>query len=289
MSKTWKWILISFLSIIVIGIIVLLVLGLSGKLSFMSFRNSYNTSNKKILDKQLDIENKDINIKSDATEINIINSDKNKIIVYGEDDELKFNDNNEISIEYKTKSKTFSFRKTIAKIDLYLDKEYDGKIYIENNFGNINIEKYKNAFFDIDEDAGTVKIETAEKVIINNEFGDIKVKKANEVIIDESAGKVSVGEVGTATIKNDAGKIEVSKVTNMLDIENDCGDIEIDTIDIKENSSVKCDLGSIRIKNTNDIKINAKTDLGKIKINKNNKLASIRLDIKNDCGDIKVN
>lgn len=39
---------------------------------------------------------------------------------------------------------------------------------------------------------------------------------------------------------------------------------------------------------TNDIYIDAKTDLGDVDVNHNNRMSGITLKIKNNCGDIEV-
>ena len=64
--------------------------------------------------------------------------------------------------------------------------------------------------------------------------------------------------------------------------------IKIDKVQIAEDSYIKSDYGDVRIKETNDIYIDAKTDLGDVKINTNNRHSEITLKIEGDCGDIKV-
>lgn len=58
---------------------------------------------------------------------------------------------------------------------------------------------------------------------------------------------------------------------------------------IRENSNIKSDYGNIEINNTNDIYIDAEVDLGKTKINKNNRNAEIVLKLECDCGNITIN
>ena len=58
---------------------------------------------------------------------------------------------------------------------------------------------------------------------------------------------------------------------------------------INKDSSIKNNLGSIKIGSTNEIYIEAKTDLGDVKVNNNYKKSDITLNLKNNCGDIKVN
>ena len=76
---------------------------------------------------------------------------------------------------------------------------------------------------------------------------------------------------------------------NKCDIKADCGNVEVDTISIKENSTIKADLGNIDINNTNDIYIDADVDLGKTNINKSNRNSEIILKINCDCGNVTIN
>ena len=57
---------------------------------------------------------------------------------------------------------------------------------------------------------------------------------------------------------------------------------------MQEASKIDVDLGDVKIKETNDIYIEAKTDLGDTKINNNNRTSNVTLKIKVDCGNIKV-
>ena len=81
-------------------------------------------------------------------------------------------------------------------------------------------------------------------------------------------------------------KIEV--VLNKCEIINDCGDIKIQNLYIQEFSNINSSLGDIKIGNTNEIYVDAKTDLGDLKINTNNRYSETILKIKNSCGDIKI-
>ena len=72
-------------------------------------------------------------------------------------------------------------------------------------------------------------------------------------------------------------------------MENDCGDIEVNNINLNKNSYIKDEYGDIKIGNTNELYIDAKTNLGKVKIKNNYHKSDITLKIENDCGDIEVN
>lgn len=76
---------------------------------------------------------------------------------------------------------------------------------------------------------------------------------------------------------------------NKCDIEADCGNVKIDTLSIKEDSSIKADLGNVDINNANDIYIDANVDLGSANINKNNRNAEITLKVHCNCGNVTIN
>ena len=84
------------------------------------------------------------------------------------------------------------------------------------------------------------------------------------------------------------GNIEVKEILNKCELKANCGNISIGTLSIKENSSIKADLGNIEVNKAHDIYIDAKVDLGDVKIEDNARHSDITLKIKSDCGDIKV-
>lgn len=106
--------------------------------------------------------------------------------------------------------------------------------------------------------------------------------------IKQDCGDVKLGKVKDITVKNSYGDIYIEKILNKCIVKSDCGDIKIEEIELKENSSIESDLGNIKIGKTNDIYIDAKTDLGDTKVNTNNRHSEITLKIEGSCGDIKV-
>ena len=98
-----------------------------------------------------------------------------------------------------------------------------------------------------------------------------------------------MGKIKNALLKSSCGNIKINEVLNKCDIDNNCGNIKIGTMNIQENSKIKADLGNIEINNTNNIFIDADVDLGKIKINKNDKNSDIILKVECDCGNVTIN
>ncbi len=73
-----------------------------------------------------------------------------------------------------------------------------------------------------------------------------------------------------------------------MKITEDCGDVNIKNINLNQDSSIKNSFGDIEIGSTNNLYIEASTDLGDTKINKNQRKAKTTLKLENSCGDIKV-
>ena len=216
-----------------------------------------------IYDKQFELEDiKDIDIKQDAGDIIIKESENDsvKVVLYGEnegDAQVELN-NGKLTIDNTHNRRSFvffNFGVTKNDIIIYVPSNYSNDIKIKNDYGECEITDLENATVNINCDAGNVEI----------------------------------GKIRNATIKCDYGNIEIKEIMNKCDIKADCGNIQIDTISIKENSSIKADLGNIDINNTNDIYIDADVDLGKTNINKNNRNANVTLKVNCDCGNVTIN
>ena len=139
---------------------------------------------------------------------------------------------------------------------------------------------------DIEEDCGDVQILGGNIIKVDNNYGNIEIGKSNVSVINEDCGDVTISNTNDATVKNSYGNIKIESVNNYLHLENDCGDIELNSLNLKKESYIKDDYGNIKIGNTNEIFIDAHTDLGKIKINNNYNKSDITLKIENDCGSL---
>lgn len=267
--------IIVLLAICVIFLSGLLFLSISGKKIKGTFGlfNTYKISNTKIYEKVYENDFKDIDIDTSAANIEIKTGSENKVVIYGDEKLLSIDDITNLSIRYDSEPcHFFCINIKSAKIEVYLKEEYNGKIDINNDYGDIEIADFKNS-----------------TVNVNSSFGDTKVRGAKEVSLSSSCGDIDIGEVENAEVHNNYGDISINKITNKASIKDDCGDIEIDEVDLKENSTIENNFGDIKVKKTNDIMIESKVSLGDNKVNKNNYKSDIVLNITNDCGDIEVN
>lgn len=253
---------IILLSILIFFLAMFLVMCLKGgnNLNFTIFGMNSKTTNI-VYDNEFKLEDiKSINIKQDSGDIAIkeTSSDKIKVELYGKEEKDVQVDvvEGNLKIDFTHKKIRFiNFGGTKNDIVVYVPSSYSNEIKIENDYGNCEIENFENATINIDNDAGDVE----------------------------------VGKIKNATIKSDLGNVEIEEILNKCDIKSDCGNIEIDKVSIKEDSTLKSNLGNIDINNANEVYIDANVDLGKVKVNNNNRNSEVTLKIDSDCGNITVN
>lgn len=251
--------LIVLLSVACISLICLMTFMIKGNNKNFNFNfKSDRVIKEKVIDKTYEEEINKIDINSEAGDIIVkhSNSDKIRVVVYGTKD-LSTSEKTGSNLVVKVKNEKCNFfciNQKLSKTIIYVPENYEGKINVKENLGDINISDYEKA-----------------EVKIDNDYGDIKL-----------------GNVSVINIKDDYGDIEIKKVNKSLNIKNDCGDIEIDEVNITEDSYIKDDYGDIEIGKTNEIYIDAKTSLGDVDINNNYKKSNITLKIRDDFGDIEV-
>ena len=294
-NKTLKIILIIFLSILVIGLSVFFVNILTNKnFRFGHFSFGHKVSNELVFNQEYETVFDTIKIDSKSSDIEVKegNESKVKVVIYGDKDETNVEVvNNKLNIKSNEKGCIgFCFNMTIAKIEVYLPSSYSGNINIENNYGDVNIGNFDHLILDAKLDAGDIKVDSLKSGKIKNSYGDIKILGySKELEIDQDCGDVEVSEVDRIKLENNYGDIDIGKVNEYLQIKEDCGDVKIDSLNLKENSSIHNSYGDIKIGSTNEIYINAKTSLGDTKINNNYQKSYVTLTIDNSCGDIRVN
>ena len=253
--------LIILLSVIIFGLTMFLVLVLNGNFSFSNGIMGFNSkSNNLIFDESYDIgEISNIEVLSNAGDVSFEEStDGNiRVVVYSKyQDMLKVNLNgNKLIIDNsRQKGKVFGFNNNIDDIRIYIPSSYAGKIDIENNYGTCRLCDLNDASIEVDADCGNVQ----------------------------------VGSIKNADIKCNYGNVEVETILNNCFIKADCGNVKINRLMIKENSEIKCDLGDVKISEAKDIYIDARVDLGDIKMDGNNRHSDVCLKVEVDCGNIKV-
>ncbi len=91
------------------------------------------------------------------------------------------------------------------------------------------------------------------------------------------------------TAKATSGGININEINGFCDLNCKSGSIKIEKCNLNENSSIHATSGGVKIKETNDIYIDAKVSSGDIKVENNNRLSEIELKIETTSGGIRVN
>ena len=255
MTKLVKILLIILLSILVIGTTIFFVNVLKNNSFSFITRESTNI----VFKEEYDDVFTDIAINSKFGNIIVNQIDEKKVTVeiYGEKDKVKVDaEYNTLFIETDMDGCTFfCFNRTISKVIINLPKDYAYNLAINDNYGNITVGQFDNMILKASLNAGDINVKSVKRIKVDNNFGDIDIGRVNEyMMVDESFGNITIGEVT-----------------------------------LNDNSSVENSFGNITIGRTNEIKINAKTSLGKAKIHNNNEDSYIILNIKNSFGNIIVN
>ena len=278
MRKALTITLISFLILIIAGISILFVMILNGNIRLDSFKfkfgNSYITEI--AIDEVYEESFDKVNITTSAGDIKIHESDSDsiKLVIFNKKEKTKVTtDNNILDIDVKSKKcNFFCINPKIAKVELYIPSNYDKDIKITTQYGDINIEKFENATFDIKSNYGDIKIDEINSAKLNLDYGDVKINTINELIAESNYGD-----------------IKVNTVNNYLNLSCDYGDIKLDKVNLTKNSTIKADYGDVKINTIQGVYIDSKTSLGDNDVNGSDRTSNMTLTIKVDYGDIEVN
>lgn len=288
-------IIICLLSTIIIALILLMIFFIKKNHDYGFIRKYSDTIKELAVDKIYENNYNKIIIDTEASDIEIKKSqnETTQLKIYSEKEQVELTeDTSELKIKVKTTPCKFlclNFNKKISKIELYIPENYDKEIKIENSYGDIDIESFKSLNINIEEDAGNIKIDTANIANINNNYGNIKINEIKEGKLKSSAGNIEINKVENINITNNYGNTEIKEINEFVKINSDAGDIKIDNINITKDSSIETNVGKIKIENINEIYVETSTDLGKISINKNYRESEITLTLESNVGDITVN
>jgi len=273
MNKGLTITLIVLLLTLVIGLIVGLTIMIKKDFTFSMF--SFNSISTTLVEEK-EINNiKDLNIKFDTSDIEVIDTEDEiiKVQIYSDYEKShKIEENeDEIYVEFKQKNGLSFFRKT-SKIYIYVPKEYSNKITINGDVGDIHINDIESSTLKADLNVADIHIDNIDKANIKIDTGDLKIDTINDLVADLNTGD-----------------LKIEYLNNYIDTSLDVGDVKIEYLEINENSKIELQTGDVKIQNTNDIYIDADAKVGDTKIGDNNRKAEIELTIKVNVGDIKVN
>lgn len=252
--------------------------------------------------------------------------DKIKVTAYGEKDE-KINEtinNNELSIT-KSKTKVFIFAMFYwcdEKIVIQVPNDCDEEFNIQTSSGDIVAPNLENNVINFESSSGDIKcgninngnlrsssgnilIGNGNEVTLKANAGSIKAGDFNKLSAEASSGDIEVGTIGESTIKTSSGKIfveaakrlhaeassgeiDINTIEEYCNLTTSSGNIDIESLNIIENSFISAKSGNVEIKNKNDIYIETETGSGDAHVKNNNRMAEIVLKITTTSGSIRV-
>ena len=125
---------------------------------------------------------------------------------------------------------------------------------------------------------------------INTSYGDIEIGNFDlaTMRLDSSAGNIELGSAKDITAELSAGNFELGNCYGRVRIDNSMGNVEIDHLDITEDSTIELSMGNVEIRNIGDVRVDASTDMGNSSVNGGNPKADVTLKIENSMGNITV-
>ena len=180
------------------------------------------------------------------------------------------------------------FYSCISKIELFIPSYYNDLIRIDNEFGNIQVDKFSNLKLNVNQEYGNFLGNEIDFLKLNNDYGNIHIEKINMLLLDSNSSNIKINSVEDLTIYSEFGDIEVENINKKLKLDVENGDITINNLILEKDSYIKSNYSKIKVGKTNEIKIKTKTDRGKSKVKNNYKTSEIVLDVYNKKGDITI-
>ncbi len=289
-----KIVLLVILAVFLIGVMLFFMLSKWGFGRFyFSFGDSksselvvseiYNVSDVKKVD--LNLLDSDVDIKySDGNDIKLEIYDKNsKNILYGLKDGL-------LTVDFERKSIIcigfcFNNRKTV----LYIPKEFDKFIEVDSASGDVNIDNFVNANFDVSTASGDVKLNGAKEGSVNTVSGEVNVRDIPTLSVKTISGDIFIENVNSLNGSSVSGSVDVISLNGFINFKTTSGDYELKNIILESNSKLSSISGEVLIEGINEVYVNTSTISGEIEVNTSDRKSDIELTIKTTSGDIEVN
>lgn len=267
--------LISLLVIIALALIGFMIMVMNG--SYKGFKIFKQEKNILLVDETYENKFNKISITNTSSDIFIRKSDSDnyRVVIYGKKDSAEVSVNgDELIIKNNKKSVCIGFCFNIekARIEVYMPSDYAKNIDIKSTSGDLEMDDFKDLKFKIKATSGDLNIGNIDSADIVITSGDIQMR-----------------DVNTLTIDSRSGDIDVNRVNDIVEIKNTSGDITINTVNIKKNSSIDSTSGDVVINSSNEIYYDASAKSGDVKINNNYRKSECEFRINTTSGDIKVN
>ena len=253
---------------IIAGLLIIAILAVVGYFGYKLYQNGFDfkktfgigVSERLIEEKELGTI-KELNIEFNTSDVEIKQSEdeKVKIAIYsdrdGEHSIVEETGIVKVSInEKKLKFWKRLFNHRISKILVYLPKDFEGKINIIGDVGDITISDYQYAMLNAKLNVGDIYVDG--------------IKEANVIL--------------------NVGSYKQKMVYSNFNIRVDTGDVRMKEILLLKESNITVSIGDVKIEKTNDIKIESNVEVGKEDIQKNNEGSDITLKVNVKVGDITI-
>ena len=221
-----------------------------------------------------------IEIRSVSSDINIINTDEERIrvVIYDvENKRIEITDRNG-RLVIRNQHRTFCFIFCIntshrnSRINVYMPKEYQGNIIINTVSGDVEIEEYQNS-----------------NMNIRTVSGNVRVSSASDVNINTVSGRTNISTVSNVEFRSVSGNLTVENILEGLRINSTSGNINVTNAEISSDSTIRTVSGYVKLSNLEDVRVVTNTVSGRISIFENSRDATTELSINTTSGNINVN
>ncbi len=329
-NKGGKIMLIIILALMIIALVNVVIYEIihkdnQVKLSFIAFGDH----TEKIFEKEYqpeEVDNINVDVSSSNVKIEKVDTDKVKVIAYGDKDEKVKEEINEKELSI-TKEKTKIFMIAMfywchEEIVIQVPNDYEATFKVHTASGDICATNLENHTIDFESTSGKIECGNIHKGTLKSTSGNVRVGNGNEVTLQATSGKLQAGnfdklsaktssgsvEVGTieeGTIHTTSGKImmesakriqaetssggiKINKIEEYCQLQTNSGSIVVNDLNIIDNSSINTKSGNVTIKDKNDIYVETSTKSGNSNIKNNNRKSDIVLYINTTSGNIYV-
>ena len=294
-------IILAILAIILVNFMIYAIINRNNDYSIKFSLIAFGNNTEKIYEKEYEpeeLDKIDVDVSSSNVFIEKANVDKIKIflfaMLYWCDEKIIIQVPNDCDEKFDIHTSSGDIVAPNLENNVINFESSSGKIEC-GNIDNGNFKSY----------SGDIIVGNGNEITLQTSSGSIKAGNYNELSAETSSGDVEVGNIGEGTIKTSSGKIlvneakrlqaeassgniDISKINEYCNLKTSSGGIDIDSLNLAENSFINAKSGSVDIRIKNDIYIETETKLGDVDLKNNNRMAKIVLKITTTSGSIKV-
>ena len=294
-------IILAILAIILVNFMIYAIINRNNDYSIKFSLIAFGNNTEKIYEKEYEpeeLDKIDVDVSSSNVFIEKANVDKIKIflfaMLYWCDEKIIIQVPNDCDEKFDIHTSSGDIVAPNLENNVINFESSSGKI----ECGNIDNGNFKSS-------SGDIIVGNGNEITLQTSSGSIKAGNYNELSAETSSGDVEVGNIGEGTIKTSSGKIlvneakrlqaeassgniDISKINEYCNLKTSSGGIDIDSLNLAENSFINAKSGSVDIRIKNDIYIETETKLGDVDLKNNNRMAKIVLKITTTSGSIKV-